>query len=73
MASHDEMDRLRATYRQARRDEIAAAFYGMPAGEDPARLEEALREFCLGSGHDLEGLTRFFQEVDAEVAEMIPK
>lgn len=66
MTSSDDLARLKAAYRDQR---VAAAF-GVSAEAD--QLAEQLRQFCLASGHDLAELTNFFQEVDAEIAGMMP-
>ena len=37
------------------------------------RMSPRLREFCLATGCDLGELNRFYQSVEAEIGEMLPK
>lgn len=75
MIATDDLDRLKAAYREQRIAEarISLARNGPEAvgSADEKRQREELRQFCLAGGHDLAELTSFFQQVDQEIIHML--
>jgi hypothetical protein len=76
MTDNSQYEKLRAGYRAQRIDEFVASASGAATSSTPpptTRLAEGLRDFCLATGRDLEELNGFLQQVDAELADMVPK